>query len=974
MKIPQLLKSIFALAFIASSAWLNVKAAEPLPTGKSITPAAAKGSIFQTLNPDLPAPFADFVADHAATTATSPDGNTLLILTSGFNLNADSTGAGVASASNEYVFVYDISVNPPVKRQVVQVPNTFDGIVWNPNGREFYVTGGSDDNVHIFDLKPTGWAEAPAAVQLGHGLGTDGLVGPAAAGIAVTDDGTRLVVANYENDSISIVSAVTRKKIGELDLRPGRNNPADSGVAGGEYPFWVSIMCNSTAYISSVRDREIVVVDISSSTPTIKARIPVKGQPLKTIFNKAENILFAVLDTTDRVAVIDTNTNKVRAYLKVTAPRNVFRNEEDFKGANPTSLALSPDEKTLYVTNGGTNSVAVIRLDEDGDGDLDSKVVGLIPTGWYPNSVSLSKNGSILYVVNGKSNTGPVPMACRNTPSIAPGSQNACTAANQYVWQRTKAGFLTLPVPTGDDLEDLTETVAKNNNFDSAEAREGSQLISALRHEIKHVIYVLKENRTYDQILGDLEEGNGDPSIVVFPEPITPNFHQIARQFVTLDNFYTSGEVSGDGWNWSTSARAADSIEKTEPINYAGRGLNYDYEGTNRNINVGFATLAERKAALPLTPNDPDLLPGTGDVSAPDGPDGETGAGYLWDAALRAGKSVRNYGFFLDLARYSIPASNPSFLPPTIRDPFAPVGTPFTPGASGTPIQVAFATKAALQGITDPYFRGFDMKAADFWRFKEWEREFDLYVKHHNLPSLELVRLPHDHFGSFGSAIDGVNTPNTQMADNDYAVGRLVQKVSNSIYRDSTVIFVLEDDSQDGPDHVDAHRSNLYIAGAHVKQDAVISERFTTVNVLRTIEELLGIKPLGINDGLEEPIADAFQARHEPWAFSAIVPDVLRGTALPLPPANASAKEASLFSLSLHDANYWEEKTRGMDFNNADNLDTARFNRVLWQGLMGESVAYPASRSGADLRQNRKSLLDEFKKNSSAQTTTSGGN
>src|SRR5260370_11312530 len=276
MKIAELRKTFLAVVFIASSAWLNLKAAEQLPTGKSITPAAAKGSIFQTLTPGLPAPFADFVADHAATTATSPDDNTLLILTSGYNLNNDSTGAQVNSASNEYVFVYDISVHPPVKRQVVQVPNTFDGIVWNPNGREFYVTGGSDDNVHIFDLKPTGWAEAPAAVQLGHGLGTDGLVGPAAAGIAVTDAGTHLVVASYENDSIRLVTAITRKKIGELDLGRGRNNTAASGVAAGEYPFWVCIMCNSTAYVSSVRDREIVVVDISSSTPTIKARIPVK--------------------------------------------------------------------------------------------------------------------------------------------------------------------------------------------------------------------------------------------------------------------------------------------------------------------------------------------------------------------------------------------------------------------------------------------------------------------------------------------------------------------------------------------------------------------------------------------------------------------------------------------------------------------------------------------------------------------------
>jgi DNA-binding beta-propeller fold protein YncE len=972
MKTPRLLTSVLTLAFIASSTSLTSSASEPLPTGKSITPTAAKGSLFQPLNPGLPAPFADFIADHAATTTTSPDGNTLLILTSGYNLNNDSTGNQVDAASHEYVFVYDISAHPPVQKQVLQVPNTFDGIVWNPNGTEFYVSGGVDDNVHFFHLVGTMWSESLPAVQLGHATGTDGLVPPGAGGIAITQDGTRLVVANYENDSISIVSTSTRTKLAELDLRPGRNNPADAGVAGGEYPFWVAIKGNDTAYVSSVRDREIVVVNIATAMPTIMARIPVKGEPLKMILNQAENTLFAALDATDQVAVINTGTNHVRGYLKVTAPKHVFANEADFKGANPTSLALSPDEKTLYVTNGGTNSLAIIRLDEDNDGDdLDGKILGLIPTGWYPTSVSLSKNGAILYIVNGKSNTGPVPQACQNEPT---GLNPACNAANQYMWQVTKAGFLTLPVPHGDELEDLTEQVAKNNFFNGAESREGAELFSELRKKIKHVIYIVKENRTYDQVLGDLEKGNGDPAIVVFPEPITPNFHQIARQFVDLDNFYTSGEVSGDGWNWSTAARAADSIEKTEPVNYAGRGFNYDYEGTNRNINVGFATLAERQAAMPLTPPDPDLLPGTADVSAPDGPDGETGAGYLWDAALRTHVSLRNYGFFLDLARYSIPPSAPGFLPPTLRDPFAPAGIPFTSGASGTPVQVAFTTKAALRPVTDPYFRGFDMKFPDFWRFKEWEREFDMYVKNHNLPSLELVRLPHDHFGSFGSAIDGVNTPNTQIADNDYSVAKLLEKVSNSIYRDSTVVFVIEDDSQDGPDHVDAHRSNIYIAGAHVKQDAVISERYTTVNVLRSIEELLGIKPLGINDGLEEPITDAFELHARPWAFTAVVPDVLRKTALPLPPANASSQQASLFSLPLHDANYWEDKTRGLDFSTEDHLDAARFNRVLWQGLKGDAVPYP-SRSGADLRQNRRGLLEEFKNNSGhAQSATSGRN
>lgn len=272
MKIVQLLKSVLALAFIASVAQLHLSASEPLPTGKSITPAAARGSIFQSLNPGLPAPFADFVADHAVTTATSPDGNTLLILTSGYNLNNDSAGQQVDSASHEYVFVYDISVHPPVKRQVVQVPNTFDGLACNPNGRQFYVTGGVDDNIHIFNLTAGVWTESLPAVQLGHPLGTDNLVPPAAAGIAVTQDGTRVVVANYENDSISIVSTQTRAKLAELDLRPGKHNPAKAGVPGGEYPFWVVTKGNETAYVSSVRDREIVVVDIATSTPTIKAR------------------------------------------------------------------------------------------------------------------------------------------------------------------------------------------------------------------------------------------------------------------------------------------------------------------------------------------------------------------------------------------------------------------------------------------------------------------------------------------------------------------------------------------------------------------------------------------------------------------------------------------------------------------------------------------------------------------------------
>jgi len=923
---------------------------ELLPTGMAITPSAAPGALFLPLNPDLPG-LPAFVAGQAVTTAISPDGSTLLILTSGYNRNNDASGARVPALSNEYVFVYDVAVHPPVKRQVLQVPNTFVGLAWNPSGHEFYVSGGVNDNVHVFTLQGGAWTEALPPIALGHASGLSIGVRPTAAGLAVTNDGARLVVANYANDSISVVDLGTRQEIAEVDLRPGKIDPAEAGVPGGEYPYWVAIAGTQKAYVSSVRDREIVVVDLSGA-PAVSGRIPVSGPPNRMILNAAQTRLYVALDNADAIAVIDTLSDQVLNEVAATAPPSVLPRPQRFSGSSPNSLALSPDERTLYVTNGGTNAVAVIRLSDERHG---SRVLGLIPTGWYPNSVAVSRDGDTLYVVNGKSNAGPNPQACRDTTSIAPGSLAPCAAANQYVWQLTKAGFLTIPVPDGKQLQRLTEQVARNNRFDPPRAfKRDQRTIEFLRRQIKHVIYVVKENRTYDQVLGDLEIGNGDPSLTILPEPITPNHHQLARQFVTLDNFLDSGEVSGDGWNWTTAARTTDATEKTVPVNYGGRGFTYDWEGTNRNINVGLPTVAERQAANPLNPDDPDLLPGTADVSAPDGPKGEAGTGYLWDAALRAGLTVRNYGFFLDLARYFLPSSSPFFLPP-LREPHT----------TGT--VVAFPTKPSLQRITDPYFRGYDQKMADFWLVKEWEREFDEYVRDRTLPNLQLVRLPHDHFGNFSTAIDGVNTVETQMADNDYAVGRLVEKVAASPYRDSTLIFIIEDDAQNGPDHVDAHRSIAYVVGPYVRQRALVSTRYTTVSMLRTIEEVLGLRPLSLYDGLTEPMLDVFDTGQRGWTYQAIVPEVLRTTQLPLPASSASNRLApapmhARYLRPLRDAAYWEQAMGGLDFTIEDNLDEPRFNRALWAGLRGEIVPYPTSRSGLDLRENRQRLLDEHRR------------
>jgi DNA-binding beta-propeller fold protein YncE len=960
--------AVFAVLWVQASAApaeLDKKTGTLLPTGVRITPDAARGSIFQPLNPGLPSD-PNFTVGQAVTTVVSPDGKTLLILTSGYNRQNFTSGPNKGKRnpadSNEYIFVFDIGSDKPVQKQVLQIPNAFDGMAFNPSGKEFYVTGGPDDNVHFYDWNGSSWAENGAPLKLGHlvkdgngkaaGALSLGSVSPGALGLAVTADGQRLVVANYENDSINLVDVAGRKVLSELDLRPG------NGVAGGEYPEWVAIQGNTTAFVSSARDREIVVVDISTNQPAVKDRIKIKGQPTRIALNPEQTRLYVAESSTDAVAVISAGTHKILEEFTTTAPRWAFANEKGFKGSSPNSVAISADGQFLYVTNGGANSVAVIRLAQSDNAK--SEILGLIPTGWYPNSASLGADGSKLYVVNGKSNAGPNPQGCRDAASVKPGgNESGCRAANQYVWQLTKAGFLTMPVPHGEDLEDLTQQVARNNHYNGKRGKEDTEMLEFLHNKIQHVIYIVKENRTYDQVLGDLGKGNGDPALVVYPNAITPNFHALANTFVDLDNFYDSGEVSGDGWNWSTSARAADTLEKTVPIEYAGRGLNYDYEGTNRNVNVGFATSAERAAAFPAYDNLPadlkkNLLLGTNDVSAPDSPEGEAGTGYLWDSALRAKLSLRNYGFFIDLAPYDRMPGAAGI--PLLRNPFA----------SNT--KVSFATKAALQPVTDPFFRSFDNRFPDVYRVEEWAREFDEFEKNGNMPNLEFLRVMHDHTGDFSTAIDGINTPETQTADNDYAVGLIVEKVAKSErYRGNTLVFVIEDDAQDGPDHVDAHRSIAFVAGPYVKQGAVVSTNYTTVSMIATMVEILGIEHLGTYDALDAPMTAVFSKDTVHWDYHALVPEILRSTKLPLPPKTAknSPKRdglSSLYNKPRHDASYWAEKTAGFNFDRADQIDAPKYNLIQWQGLVGENVPYPEQRSALDLRKHRAALLKKWRK------------
>ncbi len=905
--------------------------------GVKITPLAVPGSKFLVLNPGLK-DFPNYAAGGAVTSIVSPDYKTLLVLTSGFNRLDDSLGMTIAADSTQYVFVFDISHNTPVQKQVIRVPNTYCGIAFDPSGKTFYVSGGVDDDVHIYDRGPGGWAErAGSPVPLGHhGIGVGLHVRPQAAGIAITANGRKIVVADYYNDSISILTKRGNEwaKTAELDLRPGKINPAENGVPGGEYPFWVVIEGNRTAYISSLRDREIDVVSLGA-IPHLVTRIRVKGQPNKMVLNAQGTRLYVAEDESDSVAVIDTVSDRVEKTIFVGLPPGALRSSTPRTGNNTNSVVLSPHERFLYVTNGTANDVALVSLRSD-------TVIGLIPTGLYPDSVSMNRDGSYLYVVNSKSPTGPNPGNCHGLGQNHK-SPAGCRAANEYNLQLIKSGLQSYPAPRGAELEKLTEQVADNNHYRRRVTAQDLKIMAALHRRIKHIVYIIKENRTYDQVLGDLPVGNGDPSLTEFGQAITPNEHKLALDFVDLDNFYDRSEVSYDGWAWSTSARAPDVLEKQYMVNYAGRGLSYDSEGVNRNVNIALPTLKERLAANPLSPNDPNVLPGTADVMSPDGPDDELNAGYLWNQAERAGLAVRNYGFFIDLSRYNLFGPLARFDIPELTDPHR------------TKTQVAFPANPTLAPVTDIYFRGFDNSFPDYFRYREFARDFDARYSHGGWPSLILVRLMHDHTGEFRNAIYHINTPELQTADNDYAVGLLVQKIADSRYAKDTLIFIIEDDSQDGPDHVDSHRSTAFIVGPYVKHHAVVSTAYNTIDFIRTMESILGLQPMNISDALAVPMANVFDLKQAQWNYKATASALLIPTGLPLPKSVQAMRPIR----STHDAAYWAAKTRGMDFRVADHFNYTRYNHILWRGLMGDRP-YPEGPTGLDLRHHRAALLARY--------------
>ncbi|HVA27742.1 MAG TPA: hypothetical protein VNF68_06150 [Candidatus Baltobacteraceae bacterium] len=532
------------------------------------------------------------------------------------------------------------------------------------------------------------------------------------------------------------------------------------------------------------------------------ATIPVDLHPSALALSLDGSRLYVACSDADTIDVIDTHTDRVVERIGVGLALG--------RGASPNALAVAPDG-TLYASLGAENAVAEIR---------NGKVIARAPAGWYPTGVAVDAH--TLYVVDGKGE------GSHANPQSDP--ERTHTSAG-YVANALIGSVRAIP-RAAFNAASTAEVLA---DIPAPQATPARTILHA-RGPIEHVIYIIKENRTYDQVLGDLPGANGDPKLAWFGANVTPNQHAIATRFGTFDNTYADAQVSADGHNWSTAAFANDYLERFWPVTYSGRRTIYDYED----------------GAVASVP----------------------GTGYLWDNADRHGVSLRDYGEFVT---YSALGGH--------------LVTTSMPG---------------LKDKIDPRYPGFDLKFSDEARVDEWQREFAGYVARGDLPQLEIVRLPNDHTSA---TVPGMLTPQAYVAQNDHAFGRIVEAVSHSPYWKNTVIFAIEDDAQNGPDHVDDQRTTFYVASSYA-QAGVHHAHYTTSSVIHTIEILLGLPPMTIFDTVAPPLYDAFSLR----------PD--------LAPYNLLGERIDVNARNLKTA-YGAARSARMDFSREDAVDPAVMNDIL---------------------------------------------
>ncbi|MEZ5428936.1 MAG: bifunctional YncE family protein/alkaline phosphatase family protein [Pyrinomonadaceae bacterium] len=793
-------------------------------------------------------------------------------------------------------------------------------------------------------------------------------------GLDLSPDGQTVFVANNLGDTLGVISDLRNsRKISRVPL-PRKDSTQFV------YPYDALVLPTADGkkadkiYVSLWGDDSVAVVD--AATLQIKKHIAVERHPTKMLFNRDKTRLFVANSDADSVSVIDTGRDELYRF----EPKiNVRLSETAESGMSPQGLALSEDEKTLYVANAKTNSVAVVRLDpklEEENRSEDksrSQLLGFIPTGNYASAVAFA--GGRLFIANGKG-TGMENSSVKVTMSgLYPNMPNAEFPARSYNKRGMYSGEVVsgnvsiVPVPDDKKLFAYTQTVMRDNGLIG---EGGAKIFPSGRSPFKHVIYIVRENRTYDQVFGDLEKaGNGqkadgDPSVAIFgagetarspggvSQNITPNARALALRFGLLDRFFVNAEASPDGHNWSTAAFSNDYIDKAFRWNYSGRGRTYDYEGFNRLPSYD-PPGTEPPVALPsvfdLPADETDVadflkryvpyLQGNRDV-------GEPKTLYLWDLARRNNLTYRNYGEFVATVSAEDVREVNTRTPKKYPDL--------------SPTLTAFATKKTLEGHFSPGLRNFDQKTPDAMttesyraakesggesdplisyenreerfrgnsRFGEWLKEFRTYVENRKngrgdqLPNLSILRFSNDHTAGLHQ-----NTPTPQfyVAENDYAIGKLVEEVSRSPYWRDTAIFIVEDDAQDGPDHVDAHRSPALVISAYNRPGALVHDFHNTVSLIRTMEICLGLPPMNFLDAHAVPI-DIFTDKPNFEPFRAQMPEVALDNLYP----PEEPTEAMLRYMKL---------TEKQDLRHQDMADPRELNEIIWFSVRGESVPMP---------------------------------
>jgi DNA-binding beta-propeller fold protein YncE len=700
------------------------------------------------------------------------------------------------------------------------------GLALAPNGRTLWVGGGSRASIYEFAFDENGQLKPTQTFELVKSA--DRTYRDFIGDVAVSPDGHLLYACDLYHDSIVVVNPQSGVVVDRFKT--------------GRRPYRILFHPDGKSFfVTSWADGTMVHYQASNGTQLQTLRLG--AHPTDMVWRDRRTTSEeegSEAGWKARIFVSAANTNNVYAVgvsdsgdLRMVETINVSTTPLHPLGMTPSALALSSDQSQLYVVCSDANAAAVVDVTE-----ARSHVLGFIPTGWYPTAAKALADGRLV-VLNGRgSRSYPNPKG--PNPSARPALVHGGGPPEYVGLIQTGSASIIAPVTT-EQLRSYTAEVLANSPYNDEKLDSQPAGIPP----IEHVLYIVKENRTYDQVLGDIGKGESDPALCLFPENVSPNHHKLAREYVLFDNFYVNGDVSGDGHNWSTSAIANDYVVKLWPNSYGRRRNHYDYEGGE-------------PAALPP-------------------------AGYLWTNAAARGISMRNYGYWA--------TNRPQ------------------PGADG--VQVESVRDPILAKVTNMKYRSFDLDYQDVKRAETFLADLAEFENTGTMPALMIMRLGNDH--THGTA-PGKIAPLSSFADNDFALGMIVEGLSKSKFWKSTAIFVLEDDAQNGPDHIDSHRSPAFIISPYTHTGAINSTMYNTTSMLRTMELILHLRPMTHFDAGARPMLDCFSKNPLLTNYRAEKPRI------PLDQRNPQQSPTAARSARL-------------DFSEADLNDDDEMNDILWLAI-----------------------------------------